>query len=421
MGRDEGNGMATVTNGRGREAVFALIRRRRQTTRTEVAEACGLSKAQVSDIVAELLAEGLVREVGTQQEGRGRSRIVLELNATAHLVLGAQLDDDRCVAILADLQARPQAMETVAIRGTRPEEFVAALIAAVKRLMGQTAMPVLGLGVGTPGSLDAAGRVIRVSVPHSWRDVPIAEMIETQIGLPIRVANRAKVAVLGEHWHGRAQGVDDVAYVFVGNGIIAGLLVDGKLYFGAGGAGELGHVTVWPDGPICGCGNRGCLHTFAASSAIVRLAHAKARDETSTTLQALSAGGLVALTLDDVLLAARQGDEVALAAIATAGAYLGIAIANLVNIVHPRMVVIGGPVGRLGEPVVAVIRREVQRRALADILTDLEIVPTALGDEAGAIGAAAYFLDQWPSLALRRERPAPSSGPSRSATERQPG
>jgi predicted NBD/HSP70 family sugar kinase len=411
--------VAALLNGRGREAVFALIRRRRQTTRTDVAETCGLSKAQVSDIVAELLAEGLVREVGTQQEGRGRSRIVLELNAMAYLVLGAQLDDDRCVAILADLQARPQAMETVAVHGQRPGDFVQALATAVERLRSQTTTPIVGLGVGTPGSLDAAGRVIRVSVPHGWRDIPIADMVETHIGLPTRVANRAKVAVLGEHWHGRAQGVEDVAYVFVGNGIIAGLLVDGKLYFGAGGAGELGHLTVVPDGPICGCGNRGCLHTFASGSAIVRLAHARAREDAGSLLHT-SHGGLVALTLDDVLHAARLDDEAALAAIGVAGVYLGIAIANLVNLVHPRMVVIGGPVGRLGEPAVAVIRREVQRRALADILTDLEIVPTALGDEAGAIGAAAYFLDQWPSLALRRERTAPPSEPSHSATESLP-
>lgn len=393
--------MAGLLNGRGREAVLAAIRRREQTTRTELAAACGLSKAQVSDIVAALLSDGIVREVGTKQEGRGRSRIVLELNATAHLVLGAQLDDERCVAILADLQARPQVVETVGITGGRPEDFVAALTTAVERLRAQTATPILGLGVGTPGSLDLAGRIIRLSVPHGWRDIPIADLIEARIALPIRVANRAKVAVLGEHWHGRAQGIQDVSYVFVGNGIIAGLLIDGKLYFGAGGAGELGHVTVVPDGPVCGCGNRGCLHMFASGAAIVRLAHAHAWERGETLLRTLPAGGLVALTLDDVLNAARQGDAVALEAIATAGVYLGIAIANLINLVHPRMVVIGGPVGRLGEPVVAVIRREVQRRALANILTDLQIVPTALGDEAGAIGAAAYFLDQWPSIPPR--------------------
>lgn len=393
--------MAGLLNGRGREAVLAAIRRREQTTRTELAAACGLSKAQVSDIVAALLSDGIVREVGTKQEGRGRSRIVLELNATAHLVLGAQLDDERCVAILADLQARPQVVETVGITGGRPEDFVAALTTAVERLRAQTATPILGLGVGTPGSLDLAGRIIRLSVPHGWRDIPIADLIEARIALPIRVANRAKVAVLGEHWHGRAQGIQDVSYVFVGNGIIAGLLIDGKLYFGAGGAGELGHVTVVPDGPVCGCGNRGCLHMFASGAAIVRLAHAHAWERGETLLRTLPAGGLVALTLDDVLNAARQGDAVALEAIATAGVYLGIAIANLINLVHPRMVVIGGPVGRLGEPVVAVIRREVQRRALANILTDLQIVPTALGDEAGVIGAAAYFLDQWPSIPPR--------------------
>jgi len=395
--------LAASLNGRGREAVFALIRRRDQTTRTAVAAACGLGKSQVSDIVAGLLADGLVREVGRQQEGRGRSRVVLELNASAQLVLGAQLDDDQCVAVLTDLQARPQAMETVGISGTRPEDFVQALATAVERLRVQAASPILGLGVGTPGSLDTAGRRIRVSVPHGWRDVPIADLVEARVGLPVRVANRAKVAVLGEHWHGRAQGIQDVAYVFAGNGIIAGLLVGGKLYVGAGGAGELGHVTVLPDGPICDCGNRGCLHTLASGAAIVRLAHAKAREGEETLLRTLPMGGLGALTLDDVLAAARRGDQTALAAVAVAATYLGIAIANLVSLMHPQMVVIGGPIGRLGEPAVAVIRREVQRRVLGNLLPDLEILPTALGDEAGAIGAAAYFLDQLPSFAFKRE------------------
>ena len=105
-----------------------------------------------------------------------------------------------------------------------------------------------------------------LSVPYGWRDVPIADLLEARLGIPVLAANRAKAAALGEIWQGEHAGIADLIYVFVGGGIVAGIVVNGALYFGsAGGAGELGHVTVLPDGPVCGCGNRGCLHTLASS------------------------------------------------------------------------------------------------------------------------------------------------------------
>jgi glucokinase-like ROK family protein len=394
-----------------RGIVFRLIRERGQTTRTELVHDSGLSKATVSEIVAGLLEQGFVREVGKHSNGRGRSQVVLEFDALARLVVGAQLDDQACALVLADLSARPRHKVVVPAPGGAPADFVAALDQGVAALRPLAEAPILGLGLGAPGSVDPGGRRVTVSVPLGWRDVPIAELVEARVGLPVLAANRAKVAALGELWHGAGKGIEHLVYVFIGAGIVAGIVIDGALYFGsAGGAGELGHVTVLPDGPMCGCGNQGCLHTLAAESAIIRRARAKARRVDGTLLSQMTDGLLGQITLGVLRDAAERGDAAALETLAEAGAYLGLAIANVVNLVNPQLVVLGGPIAALGDPIVEPIRREVRRRALWDSLVELAIVPSSLGDEAGAIGAAALFLESLGSMATVTAPAEPMAG-----------
>jgi predicted NBD/HSP70 family sugar kinase len=233
-------------------------------------------------------------------------------------------------------------------------------------------------------------------VPFGWKDVPVADVLEDRLGLPVRVANRAKVAALWEHWEGLGRGVDHLAYVHAGNGIVAGLVVGGTLSFGRDGlAGELGHATVIPDGPMCDCGNQGCLHTLASGPAIVREVRAKAR--LAGRLDLIQATNTVPAqaALEKVIEAAESGDPIAREVLADAGRFLGIAIANLVTLFNPQIVIIGGMVGRSGECVLDPLRREVRRRALPDAVAGLEIVPSTFpGEEAGALGAAALFLQQ---------------------------
>ncbi len=383
-----------------RDLILELLREHRQTTRTELARLSGLSKATVTEIVDLLLGEGFVREVGKHQAGRGRSQVVLEFDPEARLVLGAQFDDGSCAVVLADLCAQPRLRAVRPVAGSDPEHFVAALCRCVEELRPQSNAPILGLGVGAPGSVEPTGRRVTISVPYGWRDVPLADLLEARLGLPVVAANRAKVAALGEVWQGAHETIDDLVYVYAGSGIVAGMVVNGALAFGSsGGAGELGHVTVLPDGPVCGCGNRGCLHTVASASAIVRLARAKARRvEGTSALSRLTDGLLGQVTLELVREAAALGDAAALETLAEAATYLGLALANVVNLVNPRMVVLGGPIAQIGEPFLAPLRREVRRRALWDALAGLEIVPSALGDDAGVIGAAALFLERLESI-----------------------
>jgi predicted NBD/HSP70 family sugar kinase len=269
---------------------------------------------------------------------------------------------------------------------------------------------------------------VTVWVHGNWHDVAFADLLEERLSLPVRIANRAKVAALGERWHGIAQGVDDLAYVYAGTGIGAGLVIDGSLYSGANGtAGELGHTTVDPDGPLCTCGNRGCLHALASESAIVSRARDKAKTAAGSALLRSVGGEIESITFEAVVRAARAGDQAAREIFHDVGTVLGIGIANLANLFNPRMVVIGGPIAEAEDAVLEPIRQEVARRAYSEARVDLTIARSRLGaQEAGAIGAAALFLEQRGSLPrlspprtplIRRRRAKP--GPRRPSERRE--
>ncbi|HEX4212407.1 MAG TPA: ROK family transcriptional regulator [Candidatus Dormibacteraeota bacterium] len=380
-------------------ALLDIFRSHRRTTRTELIRLSGLSKATISEIVDDLIGQGFIHEAGKFQAGLGRSRVVLAFDPGACLVIGVQVQDDVCEAVLADLDASPRERVTVEFHGTGPDLILDAVERAVKQVRERATAPVIGVGIGVPGSVEPTGRRVTIAVSHGWRDVAIADPLEARLGLPVLAANRAKVAALGEIWNGDARGVQDLVYVFLGTGLVAGIVVRGRLLLGtAGGAGEIGHTIVDPEGELCGCGNRGCLHTLASEGAILQRARAAARNaEDGSLLHRLTDGALGTLTLDQLGEAARRGDPAAVATLTQVGGTLGLVVTNLVHTLNPEKVVIGGPTVRLGEPLLAPLRSEFRRRVLGDLIPPLDIVASNLGAEAGAIGAAALFLTLGPS------------------------
>jgi glucokinase len=322
---------------------------------------------------------------------------VLELQAGTRLVIGVQFMEDGCHAVLANLRAGEVASTERLRIGPSPEDFVDAAVACVEDLAAGAGAPIVGVGVGVPGLVDPAGRQVIASVPYGWQHVPICDMLEARLHLPVVAANRAKAAALGEYWQGNHAPTREhtqLAYIHVGSGIVAGFVMDGEVFFGSGGAaGELGHVTILPDGPTCGCGNRGCLYMLASESAVIRSVRAKARQR-SATLDGDDLPSLSTVTLPVLIEAAGRGDAVVLEAVREAAAWLGIAIANLVNLMNPSIVVIGGSLTGFGEPFIDSVRAEVRQRALWDALNGVPIVASTLGDHAGTLGAAALFLDQ---------------------------
>jgi glucokinase-like ROK family protein len=376
--------------------LFELLRAHPETTRTELVQMTGLSKATVSEAISYMIERGMIEEIGKRQPGRGRSQVVLAFQPQVRLVLGAQFTEHGCHVVLADLRAGPVAWAHRPNSATDPEGFVQALVECVEELRPQATVPVLGLGVGVPGLVDPAGREVVVSVPYGWEHIPIADMLESRLNLPVVVTNRAKAAALGEYWQGHHTATTDhLLYVHVGAGIVAGIVNDGVLYTGHGGSvGELGHMTVLPDGPACACGNHGCLHTLASESAILREVRSRVRRRPGrSAATALPGEALGSLTIERLITAAAAGDETVLAVVSEAGKWVGIALANVINLINPSLVVIGGSIAEFGEAFLSAVQDEVRNRALWDAMHDIEIVLSGLGDDAGTIGGAALFLD----------------------------
>jgi glucokinase len=283
-----------------------------------------------------------VRHLGRDVGGTNIKRVVLE--------------DDR----IAERDSQP----------TRSEDGVAAVLARLAAL-AEEAGAVDSVGVALPGLVDDKGRAVLLpNLYGDWAGQPIGESLSAALERPVRLINDGHAFALAEARVGAARGADDVLCVVCGTGIGGGLVIGGRLHLGVEDrGGEVGHHTVVEDGPLCRCGNRGCLEMLAGARAI-----------------ADSAGKT---SFDDVVIAARAGDERSVEALRRAGSYIGIAVANLTIFLTPQRIVIGGGVAQAGELLLAPLRAEVERRAGGVApLHAIEIVPATLGADAGAVGAA---------------------------------
>lgn len=307
-------------------------------------------------------------------------------------VVGIDIGGTKTLSAVVDPAGRVLARHRIETPQTGPGAVVAALAAgaeAVVAAAGLRSEDLLGMGVGAPGPLDpATGVVFEPPNLEGWRNVPLAALLQDATSLRVFVENDANAAALGEAWVGAGAGVRDLIYITVSTGIGGGLILNGELYHGVSGtAGEIGHMTVEPDGPVCTCGRRGHLEAVASGQAIARMAQEAVRAGAPTRLSAL--GPPEGLSAEAVARAAAEGDQLAGEIFARAGAYIGIAVASLVNVLNPAMVIFGGGVSKAGDLLFDPVRRVVRERAFERPAAAVRIVPAALGDDAGVIGAAA--------------------------------
>lgn len=249
---------------------------------------------------------------------------------------------------------------------------------------------IIAIGVGAPGPLDTKLGVLTAppNLP-GWLNVPLARIIEEQLGVPAYLENDANAAALAEFHYGAGVGCANMIYVTVSTGIGGGIILNGQLYGGTdGAAGEVGHTMILPDGPLCGCGNRGHLEALASGTAIARAARELIAKGVPTLMVELAQGDTSAVTALTVEIAAKRGDLEAQRIIDRAMEYLGIGMANLANIFNPDMIVLGGGVTKMGEMLFAPVRRAVDRFAFPIIAKTVQIVPAKLGKDVGVIGAA---------------------------------
>ncbi len=263
---------------------------------------------------------------------------------------------------------------------------------------------VVGLGIGAPGPLNPRTGVV-YSPPNlpGWDNVPLQSILEDKLGLPVFLGNDANLAALGEYRFGAGKDYRNLVYVTVSTGIGGGIIDDGRLLDGArGAAGEIGHMTIEASGPLCNCGNRGCLEVFASGTAIRRRAIERLQRGVLSRLSEWAGGNLENLTAELVALAARHGDVLALELLRETGTYLGVGITNVLHLFNPEIVLIGGGVSRCGDLIFKPLIEEVNRRAMPAYRKGVPIIPTGLGDDIGLYGAVALVLQNYEAAEKRK-------------------
>jgi glucokinase len=296
------------------------------------------------------------------------------------------------------------AMNTVPTQAREGPEPVmwrmAELIQSVIASSGLGFQAVGGVGIGAPGVLDLEKglTLFLPNLPGTWPNVPLSATISEKTKLPVFLLNDARSITYGEWMFGAGRGVDTMACFTIGTGIGGGLVIDGKLYLGIGGTGgELGHQTIDFNGPVCGCGNRGCLEAFASGPAIAAMGIKALIQGQTTSIGKLVDYDLNQITPEVICEAARQGDSIARDIYEQAGAYIGIAVGNVMVSIGPRKVVIGGGVAAAGDLLLEPVRRTARERVHIMPADQIVVVQAGLGLNAGILGSAlwaAYNLDQ---------------------------
>lgn len=379
--------------------VVNLIRRHEPISRAELAQRSRLGKSTITGIVNGLIRDGFLAEVGSAESGVGRPRMLLRLNSQARYTVGVKLAPTSIHTALTDLHAQVvQRVEHEVLPEKGSEAIIADLVGSIRQVMARQRVEpesVIGIGVVLPGLVDPRTGVSLSSYFLNWRDIPLKGVLEKELGLPVFIDNDANAFALAEHWYGAGQGSVNMLGVTVGIGVGSGIVIGGQLYRGGSkGAGEFGHITIDPNGPRCACGNRGCVEAFAADSAVVRLAREAAGEFPGSVLLGM-AGGIEGITRHTVVAAARQGDRAARWALAEAGRYLGIGLANAVNLLNPDRIVVGGEgVAEGGDLLLDPIRQSLRQHAFSVLADDISVAPATLGADAWLMGAATVVLEE---------------------------
>lgn len=318
------------------------------------------------------------------------------------LIVGVDLGGTLIRAIVTDRQGRKVArLQSPTASGTGTKGVMARLLETVREALAQVdTQRIGGIGVGAPGPVDPTTGILYdpPNIP-GWTPASLTDEIATEFGIPAFAGNDANVAALGEYRFGAGRGVSDFIYVTVSTGIGGGIISGGRLVTGARGfAGEVGHQVLDPDGPMCGCGQRGHLEAFAAGPSIARDARQIVASGAETRMLEL-AESVNDITSKVVAQAASAGDEVALQIMQRAAFYIGLGLANLMHLFEPARIAIGGGVSQAGDVLFKPVREVVSQSLMSDVYEGVEIVPAALKADVGLLGAVALALSELESPA----------------------
>lgn len=370
-------------------------------SRVELAQQMDLTRAAISAIVDNLLKSKTVQEASSRSSNAGRPPVTLVVNPQRGYVAGIDMGATHLTVIISNCAAHVIKEEEVSLDIAQgPELCIEKANELLERLLQEANLKMddlLAIGIGVPGPIVAdAGLVLAPPIMPGWDGFPIRTTLEKLWGRSVALNNDAELGAVGEWAYGAGRSVDNLAYIKVGTGVGSGLLLDGHIYRGASGsAGEIGHITIDENGPQCKCGNRGCLEAFTGGTAIALKAQESVQSGQRTLLSNIA---LEQITARDVVKEARRGDLVSQQILEQAGSHLGVAIASLVNLINPKMVIVGGGVAQIGDLFLEPIRKAVQKRSLKAAAENVQITTALLGRRSSGMGAVVQAL----SLALHQ-------------------
>jgi predicted NBD/HSP70 family sugar kinase len=368
--------------------LIELVRESRPISRADLARQSGLSAPTVSTIVGRLIERGILEEVAVAPANGGRPPVLLDINSTGGYVIGIKLRGDGLTTVVCDLDAHVVASLEARIRLVDdPKAAIRAIEDETRRALQLAAVPrtkVLGVGIGLSGVIDSVAGVCRFSHLLRWHDVELAGPLHRSLRLPVWIDHDMNTLAIAEKWAGEALAYRNFVTLSVGRGIGLGIVIDRAPYRGATGAsGEFGHMIVEPNGPECECGRFGCLEALVGEGAIQRRIGERLGRE---------------ITREDLVELTASGDPVTLEVVEQAGRTLGLAVANMVTLLNPELLIVCGEGTDLGGAFLDPVMTAVREQTFADQGRHVEVKVQRWGDEAWAVGAATLVLRESFSL-----------------------
>ncbi|OZU88302.1 sugar kinase [Virgibacillus indicus] len=365
--------------------ILNKIRTSAPISRAQIAKETKLTPPTVSSIVKELIEQEIVRESSLGESKGGRKPTMLLINSDAFYVIGVDAGPENVACVLADLSGK--IYERNSSRLELPitnEQFIEILKGNIHKLLQSLTTikdKIIGIGVAMHGVVDVEEGTSLIAPNLNLRNIPIKAELEQEFNLVVNVENDARAMALGESWFGGHGEVDSMVAVNIGRGVGSGVVVNGKLYHGAQDiAGEFGHMTVDINGPECSCGNRGCLQAFVSGSAIVKKA--------KTNIQSAPDS----LTGEEIYKSAHAGDGAYIEILEYTGQIIGIGLTNLIHLINPEKIVLGGGVMKSEKFILPFIKQTIDQMALTPEAKLTEVTVTSLGDDATLLGAVSLLL-----------------------------
>lgn len=384
------------------QAILLSFLHNEKISRVELSRRTSLSTTTITNLTSELLKDGIIEEEvcnrgASKQQRVGRPRTMLRLVPEARYAIGVHIGIGLYRVAITDLRAN-FIHNTIADfdPATPPVSVINNMADLVQRTITESGVDrnrIIGIGVGASGLVDYEAGVNVLSPRLGWHNVPVADYLQTYLGLPVCVDNNVRCMALGEAYFGVGKDVSVLAFVYGRIGVGAGFVVDGQVFRGSGaGAGEIGHTTMLSNnGEVCTCGNKGCLETLVSERVLIKQALKLAKNHPDSLLAKYLDSGSES-TLDLIFTAACDGDDGAKGLITELSTSLGIALSNLVNVINPELIILGGMFSQGCDLILPVAERTMRESAFGGLGEKVRLEVTSFGWRAGVTGAAALAL-----------------------------